>query len=169
LFDGKVHKFSQSAQLEAENLRFLAENGVRVPKVLGCKKNLLLLELLCGEPLPELIERGDFDPQVLAQALCDWLADFYAACPEISRGDINGRNFLFDGKVVYGVDFEEVLMPGSPAQDAGRLAAFLATYDTKAPEKQQALVLEFLQRFPAEIKTEFELARAAMLKRRVLK
>lgn len=145
LRDGAVHKHGPNAQQEAETLQLLFERGVRVPKVLDCDENLLVLEFLPGEPLPDLIERGNYCPVKLAQALFDWLTDFHRACPGKSHGDINGRNFLYDGNVVYGVDFEDTLLPGSIARDFERLAMFLAKYDTEHTTKQAQLIHEFTQ------------------------
>jgi len=141
---GVVHKHTQTALQEAAVLQLLLARGVRVPRVLDCHENLLVLEHLPGEPLPDLIEHGGYDPKKLSDALHDWFADFHVACPGKSRGDVNGRNFLYDGHLVYGIDFEEALQPGTHAQDAGRLAAFLATYHTQHPQKQTALLHTFL-------------------------
>ena len=152
LRDGLVYKRVQShraAALEASILRELRSRGVAVPGVLACRDTLLTLEYLPGEPLPDLIERGAYEPQTLAMALCDWFAGFYAAVPSgEQRGDVNGRNFLYDGAKIYGLDFEERCY-GPRAQDAGRLAAFLATYHSLEPARQAALAEAFTQEFSA--------------------
>jgi tRNA A-37 threonylcarbamoyl transferase component Bud32 len=166
LRDGHVHKHIPNAPQEAAILKFLSEHGVRVPQVISCTENLLVLEHLPGETLPDLIEHGAYNPANLAQALCDWFAAFYAACPGKSRGDVNGRNFLYDGNVIDSVDFEDALAPGSPARDGGRLAAFLATYETHDKKKQAELVREFTQRFGGDLQPEYELELLAMQKRR---
>jgi len=59
---------------------------------------------------------------------------------------VNGRNFLYDGERIYGVDFEERAV-GSKARDAGRLAAFLETYETCDRENQAALSEAFMHLF----------------------
>jgi len=146
LVDGQVHKHSPTATCEAQTLRQLHANGVPVPQVIAAQDNLLVLEFLPGTPLPDVIECGEYDPTQLAQALCDWFATFAGACPGLSRGDVNGRNFLWDGRQIFAVDFELPLQPGSLAGDCGRLAAFLATYDTPYPKKQAELVRAFMQR-----------------------
>ena len=146
LVDGQVHKHSPTALQEAAIVQQLHAAGVPVPQVISAEDCLLILELLPGQPLPDAIERGDYDPTQLAQALCDWFALFDAACPGMSRGDVNGRNFLYDGSKIYAVDFEEALQSGSLACDCGRLAAFLATYNTLHREKQAVLVHTFMQK-----------------------
>ncbi len=171
-----MHKRVQNpgaAALEAAILRELHKKGVAVPEVLDCQGYVLTMAYLPGEPLPDLIERGNYDQEALATALCDWFASFYAALPPgESRGDVNGRNFLFDGAKIHGVDFEERCF-GSPARDAGRLAAFLSTYDTRDPQRQAALaeafILGFAARFgyaPEDIRREQALEFSAMRQRR---
>ena len=147
LKDGAVHKIGPRARQEAETLQFLRGQGVAVPKVLRCDENLLVLEHLPGQTLPDLIEHGSYDVHVLSAALRDWFADYYTALPGMLRGDVNGRNFLYDGQLVYSVDFEDPLLPGPPAQDAGRLAAFLASYDTNKPQQQLELAALFAAQF----------------------
>ena len=176
LRDGLVYKHvanTDAAAREAGILRALRRRGVAVPQVIRCRENLLVLEYLPGEPLPDVIESGGYDPQALASALCDWFEAFYRALPagEI-RGDVNGRNFLCDGTSICGVDFEE-RRHGPRARDAGRLAAFIAAYGTMDPERQEKLTVCFTQEFIArfgcraeEIVEEYEMERVAMQKRR---
>ena len=176
LRDGLVHKQvkdPRAAALEASVLRDLRGRGVAVPEVLGCKDGLLELEYLPGEPLPDVMERGGYDPDALAGALCEWFAAFYAAVPPgESRGDVNGRNFLYDGAKIYGVDFEARAF-GPPARDAGRLAAFIGTYEACDKAKQLALAQAFIQKFAGrfgcsleDITAERETEFAAMRQRR---
>lgn len=176
LRDGLVHKRAGSAGAaarEAAILRALHARGVAVPRVLDCRENLLALEYLPGVPLPDIIERGGYDPGALAAALCDWFEAFYkaAAAGEL-RGDVNGRNFLYDSAKIYSVDFEE-RRHGPKARDAGRLAAFIATYDTVDPQRQSDLAARFTREFMArfrcsaeEIAEEYEMERISMRKRR---
>ena len=176
LRNGLVHKKvkdPQAAALEASILRDLRGRGVPVPEVIACRDGLLVMEYLPGEPLPDVIERGGYDPGAVALALCGWLAAFYAAAaPDELRGDVNGRNFLYDGMKIYSVDFEGRGF-GPKARDAGRLAAFLVTYGTCDAQKQAALTEAFIREFAArfncamdEILAERELEFAAMRLRR---
>jgi len=173
LRDGLVQKYGSAARQEAATLRLLHAHNVPVPRVTDCREHQLTLEHLSGEPLPDLIERGSYEPRVLAFALCDWFAAFYAAMPGLSRGDVNGRNFLYDGVRIVSVDFEDALVPGSPAHDAGRLAAFLVTYDTHYPALRADLTTHFTKEFATrfgcstdEIREETALELVAMQKRR---
>ncbi|MCL2494154.1 MAG: hypothetical protein FWE98_00675 [Oscillospiraceae bacterium] len=167
LQDNLVHKQvkdPQAAALEASILRALRGAGVAVPEVIACRGNLLVLETLPGAPLPEVIEGGGYEPHALALALCDWFAAFYAAAPAPTgaegecRGDVNGRNFLYDGQKIYGVDFE-ARCHGPVSRDAGRLAAFIETYETRGgavAEKQTALSQAFMRLFSARFRCGME-------------
>ena len=132
-----------------------------MPAVLDCREGVLVMERLPGEPLPDVIERGGYDAGALAGALCEWFGGFYGAVAAVpdgvageARGDVNGRNFLYDGARVYGVDFEERCF-GSMARDAGRLAAFIETYESRDPQRQgmlaQALMHMFAGRFGCDL------------------
>jgi len=182
LRDGFVYKQAESPQaaaLEATILRELRGAGVAVPEVVSCGGNLLILEYLPGEPLPDVIEGGGYDSEAIAIALCDWFAAFYAAVPAVPdgtagelRGDVNGRNFLWDGKKIHSVDFEGRCY-GSRTRDAGRLAAFIETYETCDRAEQaalsQAFMRDFSERFHCgmgEIFAERDLEFEAMAQRR---
>ena len=165
-------KDPRAAALEASILRQLRGNGVAVPEVISCEGNLLILETLPGEPLPDVIERGGYDPESIAVALCDWFAAFYAGAPGELRGDVNGRNFLWDGETMRGVDFE-ARCHGPLSRDAGRLAAFIETYETRGKAAQTALSRAFMRGFSErfrcgmdDILAERETERLAMRERR---
>ena len=159
----KRRRGALAAAREAAYLRHLRGRGVAVPRVMARHGRTLTLEPLPGEPLPDLIERGGYDPAALADALCDWFAAFYAAAPGRSRGDVNGRNFLYDGERVRGVDFEG-LPYGAKSMDAGRLAAFLSTYDTRDPEAREALTQAFTRGFAAKFACDMTEIERAMEK-----
>ena len=175
----KQCKSPLAAAAEGEILRGLRARGAAVPAVLDCREGVLVMEYLPGEALPDVIERGAYEPEALAGALCAWFAGFYAAVQTVpagtageSRGDVNGRNFLYHDGKVYGVDFEG-RCTGSRARDAGRLAAFLATYDTCDTAKRDALAEAFMEEFAEsfgcgmeEILAEREMEYGAMRRRR---
>ena len=141
LRDGLVEKsFSSdtSAVFEAQALRHLQTSGVRVPKVIEQSGCVLKLEYIPGETLPDFIERletSSWTRQEIctaADAVINWLNEFYRAVDtdktgEI-RGDVNGRNYIFDGVNCIGVDFEESIH-GEKEQDIGLQIAFILNYD----------------------------------------
>lgn len=128
----KRYRAGACAHIEAAKLRALRQAGVRVPIVLGDEADVLRLSYIEGETLPDLLEAFEQDgrpPEPAARALADWLIRFYrAAAPGEIRGDVNGRNFIYEDGAWWGVDFEETLT-GRAEQDVGRLIAFILTYD----------------------------------------
>ena len=60
------------------------------------------------------------------------------------RGDVNGRNFIFDGSQCWGIDFEEKVY-GTKEQDAGRLIAFVLTYDPPGTSLKSLLAESLLR------------------------
>jgi hypothetical protein len=105
------------------------------------------MQHISGLTLPDLIDKLEFggnsftDIDTIAQAVIEWLAKYYDTAGTrvtgLGRGDINGRNFIFDDGQVWGVDFEEPLnLPQKPQSgheaietDIGRLMAFVLNYD----------------------------------------
>ena len=98
------------------------------------------MNFINGETLPDLIERLEKEDSIenthvietVAHELVIWLRDFYKAVNTEKtnqiRGDVNGRNFIFDSAFIWSVDFEEIAF-GEKEQDIGRLLAFITTYD----------------------------------------
>lgn len=129
----KVHLTAERANFEASRLIQFHKAGLAVPKVLEAVENMIFMEYIDAKPLPDLIEEWEQNPDIISQekvaiGLVEWLAFFYKIVdPGESRGDINGRNFLFDGDKIWGVDFEEVAQ-GTPLEDIGQLLAFITTY-----------------------------------------
>jgi RIO-like serine/threonine protein kinase len=139
LRDGVIEKHfisAAAAAFEAYELRRLRAVGVRVPQVYALDGAVVKMQYIPGEALPDIIERLDNSDssgfEAMADGLIGWLGDFYRAADTDStgeiRGDVNGRNFLFDGACCWSVDFEERVY-GVKEQDIGRLIAFILTYD----------------------------------------
>jgi len=129
----KIHTNAQSAAFEAERLAQLHSAGLAVPRLLKVSGNIIFMEYIDAKPLPDLIDEWERNPDIVSQekaakGLIDWLHAYYMAVGAgTSRGDINGRNFLFDGEKIWGVDFEEETH-GTPMEDIGQLLAFILTY-----------------------------------------
>lgn len=68
----------------------------------------------------------------VANELFRWFFNFHRAVDNLNtkeiKGDVNGRNFIFDGLGIWGLDFEEKA-EGEVEKDIGRLIAFILTYD----------------------------------------
>jgi len=135
--DGVVEKHvasDEAAAREAAMLARLAAAGVHVPRVIARENQVIKMSYISGETLPDLLGQLESAhcplPTVhsCADGLIVWLADFYRAAAGEIRGDVNGRNFLWDGTHWWGVDFE-ARAAGERARDIGRLLAFILTYD----------------------------------------
>ena len=156
----KEFKSSVAARKEADILIDLQSKGLRVPRVLKVEDNLIHLEYIKAITLPDIIDIWEESPdeeqqEKVINQLIEWLAKFYEIVNTLHtneiRGDVNGRNFIFDGERIWGVDFEERSY-GKMVDDIGLLTAFISTYkpvDTplkqrliKAIQKQAAQVFD---------------------------
>jgi len=176
LRDGVVEKHAssiESAVFEGMRLQKLRGAGIPVPALISCEGSVLKLEYISAETLPDLIDRleklqnglVDFrdlsqSPSLLdlsvlseletaANAVIDWLSEFYRAISSEKtgeiRGDVNGRNFLLTGGSCVGVDFEEQVF-GTKEQDIGKLVAFVLTYDPQGTEIKAEFARKLMQR-----------------------
>ena len=143
----KYHKSPEAAKFEADRLTRLHDMGLSVPKLFSVCGNMLKMEYIPATPLPDLIDQWEEEPnlkaqEIMARGIVTWLADYYKAVNTKNtgetRGDINGRNFLFDGEKVWGVDFEERAF-GSVEEDIGQLLAFVLTYHPDHTPLKQSL------------------------------
>jgi len=125
---------AEAAAFEASMLKRLFAAGVPVPQLIAQENHIIRMSYLPGETLPDLMTRleKDADKALLfraADSLIEWLENFYRAVDaDEVRGDVNGRNFIWDGQRWWGVDFEE-RAAGDREEDIGRLLAFVLTYD----------------------------------------
>lgn len=155
----KYHRSSEAAKFEADRLTRLYDAGLAVPRLLSVKDNMLQMEYIPSIPLPDLIGQWETRQNIAVQeavilGIVQWLADYYRVVDinntKETRGDINGRNFLFDGEKVWGVDFEEQIY-GVKEQDIGRLMAFILTYDPPETQVKKTLTEIFLQKAVQEL------------------
>jgi len=124
------------ANIELQILEQLKKAGVNVPQVYSQNGAVLKMEYIPGKTLPDLIEEyeasvttDELSCNGVAMEIIKWFDDFYrAVATEEIRGDVNGRNFIFNNNQCWGVDFEERIY-GTKEQDIGRLIAFVLTYD----------------------------------------
>ena len=126
-----------AATLEADALVCLFAAGTAVPELIAREGSVIKMRYIAGETLPDVLVRLEKteDESALERAadeIIRWLGNFYMAVDyentKVIRGDVNGRNFLFDGERCWSVDFEEHAT-GVKEQDIGRLIAYILTYD----------------------------------------
>ena len=187
LRNGVVEKHFTSAEaaaFEVRELRNLRAAGVRVPEVYALDGAVIKMQYIHGETLPDLIARLEISSdtsgvEAATSKIIDWLRDFYNAVDtdktgEI-RGDINGRNFVFDDAYCWGVDFEEKVY-GAKEKDIGRLIAFVLTYDPPGTpikmefaDKLLQHAVQVLQIKPEEVYRRRDMEFEAMTRRRAKK
>jgi len=146
----KHHTLPEAAAFEANMLKSLRAKGLAVPRVLSVENNLIKMEYIEGRTLPDLIDDLESkgysisDVKKIAEAVITWLSEFFIAIDTRRTGkgreDINGRNFIFDGEKIWGIDFEEESLDRLPSpaektefdvieKDIARLMAFVLNYD----------------------------------------
>ena len=107
--------------------------------MLGAYGQTLLLSHLPGHTLVEELERQENTGAIQWgpwDQLLNWLTEFSRLTGMVMT-DVNLRNFLYDGNVLYGLDFEECA-PGDPAVAVAGAAAFIRLYHpTHTPIKKQ--------------------------------
>lgn len=149
----KYHASPEAARYEANMLDKLHKKGLAVPRLISLEDNLVKMEYISGITLPDLIDKWEAeapDPAAIshvAESIILWLADFYAAADtaKTGRGDINGRNFIFDGQKIWGVDFEEHRRV-SRERDIARLIAHILTYRPAHTPLKESLARRILCR-----------------------
>ncbi|HHX54068.1 MAG TPA: hypothetical protein GX704_04080 [Clostridiales bacterium] len=120
----KRHSDVFSSIREARALTELREAGLAVPFLLGRDENVIRMEYIPGEIYHALTE--EMTPEH-ALALADWLAKYHDITG-LLRGDVNLRNFIWNGRECVGVDFEDVPAAGEREADMGKILAFAVTY-----------------------------------------
>jgi len=176
----KICGSAEAAETEAEILKRLLAAGVSVPAVLDVSGKALKTAYIAGETVPDFLERMESNPdkaelETAAAALADWFCCFYRAVrtesESIIRGDVNGRNFIWNGGSFIGVDFE-TYANGSMEQDAGRLSAFITSYNPSNTAVKNLFSNAFLAalnaKIPlaAEVTENFRAAELADMKKR---
>ncbi len=128
-----ILKTAPDIDFEEKMLKFLFDNGVKVPKIMAKDEKTLMIEFLRGGTLSEALRErekngGDFSD--IAAALKDWLVSFHKVCGSFpdgeitSAGDLSLTNFTFVSEgFVYRYDFEKEDYTGSFSDDLHTLAA----------------------------------------------
>jgi len=113
----------------------LAAAGVKVPKLVWYNDHIMVTEFISGSLLADLMEKDgamNFKTPLWTEQLARWLYRLHSVTKfegrYLSMPDLNLRNFIFDGKDFFGVDFEELVFH-QPERDLGGLAAFILNSD----------------------------------------
>ena len=157
LSGGIVKKYFTSAESVATEVLMLTRlkaAGVPVPQLIARKDRIITMSYVEGETLLDFLTRMETCSEKAllmqaANALIDWLALYYRAVDARKtaqiRGDVNGRNFLWDGSCFWGVDFEETAY-GPVELDIGRLLAFVLSYEPMHTPAKAKFADRLLQR-----------------------
>lgn len=146
---------------EAVNLKKLVFKCVNVPEVFYKSSpndpvDYLLLEYVPGITISHLLEELDWDrddrinefKQCLA-SLGEWMASLHEIKGNngsFLKGDCNLRNFIWNGKVICGLDFEESSF-GDPCEDLGEICFFLLTNSPPLTPLRLEMVDWFLESY----------------------
>ena len=140
----KVFASAESLEEELARMEEARRKGLRVPALLRREAETLYYAYIDGVTALSYLESGGSDPAVWT-AFADWIADFYLAMGCLMR-DCQLRNYIFElpANRVTGFDFEgEVIRDAASA--AGRLLAYISTYDLADAGAGESLQRESLQ------------------------
>lgn len=149
-FDGSsfdfVYKRYIAGQMETEYRYLSRMQGVLGPLVLAKGTKALALEYIKGPLLIEKLEETEktgepFYPYL--DMLIDFLDRFYKVFPGCLYGDINLRNFIIAQNGLRGIDLE-LAGRGEIADDIGRTAAYLLTYEPSGTRYKKDIAQYFI-------------------------
>lgn len=147
LVDNIIHKHFNNENAfyqEIENLNFLIEKTIKVPKIISYCFPVLYLEYIDGKNFCDIVDTVD-DNQIYS--IYNWLKGYHSATNSL-RGDINLRNFIITkDNITFGVDFEEKMSQGDFEKDFGRIIAFIATYSPFFNDSKAAFSSKLLNQF----------------------
>lgn len=153
---------------EAVNLKKLDFKGVNVPKVFyksspNNPADCLLLEYVPGITISQLLEElnWDIDDEINEFKKCltslgKWMASLHEIKENYGsflKGDCNLRNFIWNGREIYGLDFEEPRM-GDPCEDLGEICFFLLTNSPPLTPLRLEMVDWFLKSYEESSETK---------------
>lgn len=147
----KIFAQKESFLRELAVYRRLESTSLPSARIITAFQQTLLLTPLPGMTMLEVLEsqeQGSMDVRPW-NSLVRWLLDFSEATGLI-MADPNLRNFLWDGKILTGVDFEECI-PGEPARMAARLAAYIRTYNPENTPVKKEISAQVLRRFSGDL------------------
>jgi tRNA A-37 threonylcarbamoyl transferase component Bud32 len=114
-------------------LNALRRQGINVPQIIWHDGRTIIMEYIQGILLADLLNDQEADRDLWISELAKWLRQLhglidvsYEVC--LSMSDLNLRNFIFDGRKFYGIDFEDICFY-PPERDLGVICAFILNND----------------------------------------
>lgn len=132
---------------EYKNLKKLSKTGLNVPEVLFKSENCLILEHIPGNSVNDLTERHDLGSWI--EELANWMAELHQIKSNeksLLKSDSNLRNFIFNGRDIYGLDFEEMRY-GDPREDLADICFFLLTNFPPFTDQKKIMIERFLDAY----------------------
>lgn len=146
----KEHASARMAECEYNNLLDLSAAGVPVPRPLDLNGHTICLQHLEGPLLSDIIEKELLPRSHWAKKLALWYYKFHRSKvngqADILRTDNNLRNFLYQDREFYGLDFE-CISQGSPAEDIGQVCAFILADRPTFTGEKKAAAAELVQHY----------------------
>jgi len=168
----KIFRSAEAASKEARLLKELKNGGLNVPHVYYAGGTSIVMEYIRGIVLCDKISeiekasgtqeaQSEEEARIITRELSSWLRSFYAygkaAGCSLILGDVNLRNFIFDGRV-WGIDFEEV-KTGIIEEDIGKICAFLLTYNPAFTPWKRRFAVSLLEGLSGEITFDMGIVR----------
>jgi hypothetical protein len=149
------------------------KHNLAVPEVIDADDGVILMSYIPGEPLVDRINRT-FQPHLI-DLLARWYYDFHSL-HNMTKGDPRLRNFIYDGNILHGVDFEETC-PGPWMLDIAGISASLLDTDPIFDARKRRLSWRLLDSYLSligkkrnmEIEHEFNVVLAATLKQTAMR
>jgi len=143
----KVYSKKNDLLNEYKNLKKISKAGLNVPELLFKSENCLILEYIPGNLVNDLTERHDLGSWI--EELANWMIKLHQIknCKKsLLKSDSNLRNFIFNGRNIYGLDFEEMRY-GDPREDLADICFFLLTNFPSFTDQKRVLVERFLDAY----------------------
>jgi tRNA A-37 threonylcarbamoyl transferase component Bud32 len=119
------------SMLEANNLTNLRLKNIKTPAIIDKSSDFLILEYVPGQTIAQLLSNShspnDNTNYEWLERFAQWMADLHKIKVKngsFLKGDCNLRNFIWTGKEIYGLDFEEI-KKGNFREDLGEICFFL--------------------------------------------
>ena len=114
-------------------LNALQRQGINVPQIIWHDGKIIIMEYIQGILLTDLLNDQEADRDLWINELAKWLRKLHGLIDVsdkvcLSMSDLNLRNFIFDGRKFYGIDFEDICFY-PPERDLGVICAFVLNND----------------------------------------
>lgn len=128
----KEHRHSSKGD-EVFFLSTLKRYGLNVPEIIWHDSRFMIMQYIQGTLLTDLLTSPGENQELWINQLAGWLKKLHGFINSSSRvclckSDLNLRNFIFDGREFYGLDFEDVCFY-PPERDLGGICAFILNND----------------------------------------